>query len=116
MRGVLSAGLCSGAVLLSACSPIRLQADFDERVPPHGGFQAISTDPRVQVFVTRNQRYGGNWLFIHSLESFDDRANPSNFQLMAASDAMIDPQMKKAVSPRSFWFPRGMGGGMGRSI
>jgi hypothetical protein len=95
MHGVFLAGLCSALMLLSACSSIRLQADFDEPVPPHGGFQAVSTDSNILVGVTRNERYGGNWLAIDALRPFDNRRNPSA-QLLAASDAMINPQMPKS--------------------
>jgi hypothetical protein len=94
MRRIFLAGLCSALMLLSGCSAIRLQADFDEPVPRHGQFQLLHTDSNILVGVTPNG-HGGHWLAIDGLRPFDNRANPS-FQILAASDLMSNPLMPKS--------------------
>jgi hypothetical protein len=108
MRSLFAAGLSLATVLLAACSSERMEITFDADDPAIGRANpaplpnppidsiALTDNAPVTARVAANPR-GGNWVRLHSDQSFDNRPRaglPSD--LFATSEEMRSPALPKS--------------------
>jgi hypothetical protein len=108
MRSLFAAGLSLATILLAACSTERMEITFDADDPATGRANPVPPpnppndtitlfdNAPVTARVAANPR-GGNWVRLHSDQSFDNRPRaglPSD--LFATSDEMRSPMLPKS--------------------